>query len=217
MNGLQKAAGFASIIQAAGLVVILLFVLVLLPNIGIHPGDLNNPDKVLPAVTSPFLNEYYPLFLIFGLTILVTLGVYDRLQGNPPVLMQTALAAALAASIFWISYGMFGSAMVSILRSLNAQTPSLSQGSFVSATIVINGLLYAAPFAGSISILLWGWAGVQTRKLPQALGYVVILTGLYRLLAFFLPSLLASPLSLVHPVLSIIWGVWLGVVLLQEK
>jgi hypothetical protein len=217
MNGLQKTAGVASIIQALGFVVVLFFVLVLLPIIGIRPGDLNSPDKVLPVITSPVLKVYYSLFLVFGLTLIVTLGVYDRLQGNPPALMQVALAAALASAVFWISYGMFGSAMVSTLRSLNAQNPSLTQGSFVSATIVINGLLNSAPFAGSLNILLWGWAVIQTRKLPAALGYIVVAAGLLRLISFFVPSRLGSLLNTVELILNIIWGLWLGVVLLQGE
>jgi hypothetical protein len=216
MKGLEKAAGFASIIQALGFAAVLFFVLVLLPIIGIKPGDLNSPEKVLPVIASPVLRVYYSLFLIFGLTVVVTLGVYNRLEGNPPALMQIALAAALASSVFWISYGMFGRAMVSTLRSLNAQNPSLSQGSFISATIVINGLLSSAPFAGSLNVLLWGWAAVQSRKLPMVLGYFVIAAGLLRLIAFFVPSSLGSSLNLVQLLLSIIWGLWLGAVLLKD-
>jgi hypothetical protein len=216
MKGLQKAAGFASIIQALGFAAVLFFVLVLLPIIGIKPGDLNSPEKVLPVIASPVLKVYYSLFLIFGLTVVVTLGVYNRLEGNPPALMQIALAAALASSVFWISYGMFGRAMVATLRSLNAQNPSLSQGSFVSATIVINGLLSSAPFVGSLNLLLWGWASVQSRKLPIVLGYFVIAAGLLRLIAFFVPSNLGSSLNLVQLLLSIIWGLWLGALLLQD-
>jgi hypothetical protein len=217
MNNLQKAAGVASLIQAIGLMVVLFFVLVLLPIIGIKPGDLNSPDKVLPVISSPVLKVYYALFLVFGLTIVVTLGVYDRLEGKPPALMQIALAAALASAVFWISYGMFGSAMVSTLRSLNAQNPALFEGSLVSATIVINGLLNSAPFAGSWNIILWGSAAIQTRKLPSLLGYLVIGTGLIRFLIFFVPARLGSTLNSVHLVLSILWGLWLGAVLLQGE
>ncbi len=216
MKGLQKVAGIASIVQALGFVAVLFFVLVLLPIIGINPGDLNSPEKVLPVVGASALKTYYGLFLIFGLTIVVTLGVNDRLEGKPPALMQIALAAALASSIFWISYGMFGSAMVSTLKSLNAQNPAMAPGAFVSATIVINGLLNSAPFAGSLNILLWGWAAVQTRKLPVLLGYFVILAGLLRLLAFFVPSRLGTSINLIQLVLSILWGLWLGLVLLQD-
>ncbi len=216
MNGLQKVAGIASIVQAAGFAVVLFFLLVLLPIIGIKQGDLNSPDKVLPVIASPVLKVYYALFLVFGLTVVVTLGVYDRLQGNPPALMRIALAAALASSVFWISYGMFGIAMISTLRSLNAQNPTLSQGSFVSATIVINGLLNSAPFAGSWNILLWGWAAVKTRKLPVFLGYIVVAAGLVRLLTFLVPSRLGSTLNLIQLLLSILWGLWLGAVLLQD-
>jgi hypothetical protein len=217
MNGLQKAAGVASILQALGLVAVLFFVLVMLPIIGIKPGDLNSPDKVLPVISSPVLKVYYSLFLVFGLGIVVTLGVYDRLEGKPPALMQVALAAALASSVFWISYGMFGGAMISTLRSLNAQNPALFQGSLVSATIVINGLLNSAPFAGSWNIILWGSAAVQTRKLPALLGYLVIVTGLIRLLMFFVSARLGSTLNSIHLALSILGGLWLGIVLLQGE
>lgn len=217
MNGLQKVAGAASIVQALGLMVVLFFVVVLLPIIGIKPGDLNSPDKVLPVISSPVLKVYYGLFLVFGLSIVVTIGVYDRLEGKPSALMQIALAASLASSVFWISYGMFGSAMVSTLRSLNAQNPALFEGSLVSATIVINGLLNSAPFAGSWNIILWGSAAIQTRKLPVILGYIVIATGLIRFLIFFVPSRLGSTLNTVHLVMSILWGLWLGAVLLQGE
>ena len=217
MNGLQKTAGIASIVQAIGLIVVLFFVFVLLPIIGIKPGDLNIPDKVLPVVTASALKTYYSLFLVFGLSVIVALGVYDRLQGNPPALMQISVAAALASSIFWISYGMFGTAMVSTLKSLNAQNPSLSLGAFISATVVINGLLNSAPFAGSCSTLLWGWAAVQTRKLPVFLGYIVIAGSLIRLISFFVSSRLGSTLNLIQVLLSILWGLWLGWVLLQGE
>jgi hypothetical protein len=215
MNALQKVAGIASIVQALGFVAVLFFLLVLLPIIGIKPGDLNNPDKVQPVIALPLLKTYYTLFLVFGLTVVVTLGVYDRLQGNPPALMRISLAAALASAVFWIGYGMFGNSMVSTLRGVNAQNPALFQEAFISSTIVINGLLNSAPFAGSWNILLWGWAAVQTRKLPVVLGYIVVSAGVIRLLTFLLPSRIGSILNVVQLLLSVIWGLWLGAVLLQ--
>jgi hypothetical protein len=212
MNALQKVAAVASLLQAVGFVLVIMFLLVLLPGIGVSSNDFANPTKMLSALGSPLLTWYYALFIVFGLTVVVALGVYDRLQGQPPALMRIALAASLASAIFWVAYAMMGGAMVSNFGNLQRANPAAAQAALPAMLTVIDGLLNAAPYAGSWNILLWGAAIVQTGALPKSLGYLVAAAGVVRLATFFIAF---PPLNLLQLLMSIVWGVWLAILLWQ--
>ena len=80
MKALEKIAGVAAFVQAIGFILVLAYLLVLLPGLGVGSRDAGNAAKLLAASTSPLARAYYPIFVSFGVTlVLVTLGVNEHL------------------------------------------------------------------------------------------------------------------------------------------
>jgi hypothetical protein len=82
---------------------------------------------------------------------------------------------------------------------------------YLAVRVVSNALNTGAIFAAGWAILLSGWAARKTRGLPSGLAYLLMLAGTLSVLAF-----LVSPLSLIAPLLYIVWSIWLGIVLLRK-
>jgi hypothetical protein len=61
-------------------------------------------------------------------------------------------------------------------------------------------------------LLLLGWAALKIRCLPRILSYLTMLYGIVLVLELAVP-----PLMNVGVILGIIWGVWLGGVLLRSE
>jgi hypothetical protein len=61
-------------------------------------------------------------------------------------------------------------------------------------------------------LLLIGWAALKTKELSRILSYLLMLYGIIVILEFAV-----YPFMFVGVILGIIWGVWLGVVLLRSK
>ena len=75
---------------------------------------------------------------------------------------------------------------------------------------VADGLLTAAIFASGWFVFLASWAALRG-GLPKILSYLGLLFGAVSILAFAIP-----PFILIGVLLGIVWGIWLGIVLLRE-
>jgi hypothetical protein len=77
---------------------------------------------------------------------------------------------------------------------------------------VFLGLGIAGDSALGWVLLLIGWAALKTRGLPRILSYLSVLVGVVMILEFAV-----QPFMFVGLFLGIVWGLWLGVVLLRSK
>jgi len=91
-----------------------------------------------------------------------------------------------------------------------ASAQNLSTRRAVTAMYI--GLIFAGDHALGWVLLLIGWAALKTRGLPRILSYLLVLYGIIAILEFAV-----HPFMIVGVILGIIWGVWLGVVLLRSK
>ena len=73
-------------------------------------------------------------------------------------------------------------------------------------------MVVAGDHAAGWAMLLIGWAALKTSTLPRVLSYLSVLGGIVFIIEFA-----AKPLMPVSLFLSVIWGVWLGAVLLRSK
>src|SRR5438132_11480113 len=102
MNNLQKIACVSAFVQAAALAALLVFLIALLPRVGIPPSDLYVPASVLPAMRSPLLPIFYALFFSFGVTLLIiAFAMRARLGAGTPVLSRLWMLTAVIGAIGW--------------------------------------------------------------------------------------------------------------------
>jgi hypothetical protein len=207
---LQKIGGCGSIASALIGAMALLIVGLVFPRLGIvSPGDRFDPIKGINAESaSPTAFLLFNLDLIlWGMAfILIILALRERMQANEPNLMRMALIGVSATYALMLAAG-----LVSILGMpsiVTAKDPS----AYRALMGVYFGLMVGGDHAAGWAVLLTGWAALKTRALPRILGYLSVLVGIVFIIEFA-----AKPLMPVGLLLSILWGIWLGVVLLRSK
>jgi hypothetical protein len=207
---LQKIGGYASIVNAFLCAIFLVFLLLVLPRLGlVGPSDWIDPVKGIAAsiashVTFFLLNLVYILWSIAF--ILIVLSLRERMEASAPNLMWIAVIGVSISCALWLATGLIG--IVGMPSSASANDAS----AYRAGMGVYLGLSNAGDHAAGWALLLIGWAAVKTRLLPRILSYFLILNGIVGILEF-----VALPLGFVVLLLSIVWSLWLGVVLLRSK
>ena len=207
---LQKIGGYASIVNAFLCAIGLVFLLLVFPRLGlVGPSDWIDPVKGIAAssaspITFFLFNLEYILFSIAFILIILALG--ERMQASEPNLMRIAVIGVSIVCAVWLAAGLIGIASM----------PSIVSAKDASAFRAVNGVYLGLSFAGDHAwgwvLLLIGWAALKTRGLPRTLSYFSVLSGIVGIFEF-----VVMPLMFVYLLLGIIWGVWLGVVLLRSK
>jgi hypothetical protein len=94
--------------------------------------------------------------------------------------------------------------------------PSIVSANDASAYRAVQGVYLGLAIAGDHALgwvlLLIGWAALKARGLARILSYLLMLSAILGILEFAV-----QPFMFVVIFLGIIWGVWLGVVLLRSK
>jgi hypothetical protein len=128
------------------------------------------------------------------------------MQAGVPNLMQVVVIGVSIAGALLLA-----SALIQITVSpAIASAQNLSNRRAVTAICL--GLLFAGDHALGWVLLLIGWAALKTKELSRILSYLLMLYGIIVILEFAV-----YPFMFVGVILGIIWGVWLGVVLLRSK
>jgi hypothetical protein len=207
---LQKIGGVASLGFACLCAIFLVFHLVLFPRLGlVGSSDWIDPVKINAAWnTSPItfvLFNFVPILFSIAL-ILIALALRERMQAGVPNLMQIVfIGVSIACAL------LLASAIIEITVSPTiASAQNLPTRRAVTAMYL--GLIFAGDHAMGWVLLLIGWAALKTRGLPRILSYLLMLYGIIGILEFAV-----HPFMFVGVILGIIWGVWLGVVLLRSK
>ncbi len=207
---LQKIGGVASIGFACLCAIFLVFHLVVFPRLGlVGSSDWIDPVKINAAWnTSPItfvLFNFVPILFSIAL-ILIALALRERMQAGVPNLMQIVfIGVSIACAL------LLAAAIIEITVSPTiASAQNLSTRRAVTAMYL--GLIFAGDHAMGWVLLLIGWAALKTRGLPRILSYLTMLYGIVLALEFAV-----HPFMDVGVILGIIWGVWLGVVLLRSE
>ena len=207
---LQKIGGVASIGFACLCAIFLVFHLVVFPRLGlVGSSDWIDPVKINAAWnTSPItfvLFNFEPILFSIAL-ILIALALRERMQAGVPNLMQIVfIGVSIACAL------LLAAAIIEITVSPTiASAQNLSTRRAVTAMYL--GLIFAGDHAMGWVLLLIGWAALKTRGLPRILSYLTMLYGIVLVLEFAV-----HPFMDVGVILGIIWGVWLGVVLLRSE
>jgi hypothetical protein len=207
---LQKIGGVGSIASALIGTMAMVIIALVFPRLGlVGPGDRMDPIKGINAESaSPITFLLFNLDLIlWGMAfILIILALRERMQANAPNLMRIAVIGVSITYALMLAAGLIGIlGMPSIVTAKDASAYRAFMG-------VYFGLMVGGDHAAGWAVLLIGWAALKTRSLSRILGYLSVLVGIVFIIEFA-----AKPLMPVGLFLSIIWGVWLGAVLLRSK
>ncbi len=207
---LQKIGGFASIASALIGAMAMVIIALVFPRLGlVGPADRMDPIKGINAESaSPLTFVLFNLDLIlWGMAfVLIILALRERMQASAPNLMRLAVIGVSTTYAIMLVAGLIGIlGMPSIITAKDASAYRAFMGIYFALMVV-------GDQAAGWAVLLSGWAALKTRSLSRILGYFSVLVGIV-----FIIELAAKPLMPVGLILSIIWGLWLGVVLLRSK
>ncbi len=213
MNDFQKTGGVAALILAATFVVgFALFTTVLAP---IGFGDLD------PGQTVAFLADNQAItyianlivYVVFGFFLVVlALALYERLKAGSPAMAQTATAFGLIWATLAIGSGMLIMSGLGVVVDLYGKDPAQAASVWLVLDYVETGLFSSYEIPGGLWVLLVSWAALRAGRLPRALNYLGVVIGVAGLLTV-VPT--GDALNAVFGLGSIVWFVWLGIVMLR--
>jgi len=155
-------------------------------------------------------------YVIFGLALAVlALALRDRLRGaESPLARISAGLGLLWAGLLIASGSVFTMGMKNVL-DLHASDPAGAASAWWIIESVADGLGGGSgEVLGGPWVLLVSWAGLRSKRLPRALSWVGVATGLVGLVSI-IPPLRDAAIG--FGILQIPWLVWLGITLLRTR
>lgn len=207
MGAIQRAAGYAALVQGVLMLIVAGMFAVVLPARGFSTAsDFTNWSKLVPVMsTYNVVNVVAVLRSVVFLAVI--LGAIEWIQPGAPSLARLAATGACAGSALFLAQGMLGIVAWPILR----HTPQDAQTAGTAIQALSQSLVTAGIFAQGWVILLIGWAGWSGRRLSRPLSGVMILAGVLGVASFIAAALVMAAMAL-----TIVWTVWLGIALLRS-
>lgn len=213
MNDLQKMGGVSALIEAATFVVgLALFVTFLAPY---ESGDLDPGQKVAFLVDNLAVMYAWNLiiYIVFAIFLVVlALALYERLKAGSSAMVQVATAFGLIWAALILASGMLIINDLGVVAELHGADPAQAASVWLVLNAVENGLASEFEIPGGLWILLVSWAALRAGGLPRALNYLGVVIGVAGLLTI-VPAV--DALNIVFGLGSIVWFVWLGIVMLR--
>lgn len=138
------------------------------------------------------------------------------------LLVRFALAAGLLSGVFLIAAGaggqenvfqsVFPTAQQNLESARAIGLPDLTVLNMANNT-VSGGMRSTSAYASGWAMVLWGVAALKTKKLPIALSWIQIVTGILFALTVWIGPV-TGPFSFIG---MLIWSIWLGIYLLRVK
>ena len=211
---LQKMGGYASIISACITVIGILIFASIFKGFDTTGLGIYDPAKMLTAYqASPMGFCAFYILGILGsiLLFLVFLALEERMRTDAPLLMRIAIitvAANATLNITTMIGGFFRNVLLAATNDMSAFRAFLVLHEFLGSS---------AAFLLGWGFLLVGWTAIRSRKLPQILGYIIILLGIglviqfaFTVSQFMLGSIITTPLWFIVLI-------WLGIVFLRKS
>jgi hypothetical protein len=217
MNDFKKMGGIAALIMAATFVVGIGLAATSLASYA--GGDLDPIQTVALLADNQALIYIWNqiLYVVFGVFLVVlALALYERLKVGSPAMMQTATVFGLIWAGLLIGSGMVANIGMETVVDLYGQDPAQAATVWLAIESVVNGIGGEFELLGSLWILLISWAALRAGGLPRALNYLGLVVSVAGLLTV-VPALAELGLGYVFGLGSIVWFVWLGIVMLRGR
>jgi hypothetical protein len=215
MKTLQKFGGFAALYMAAAYLIGLVIFLVVLDYTSItDPAQkvaLNVDKQMVIFSTNLLMYVFFGLFLI-----ILSLALYDRLKSGAPAIMQVATAIGIIWAGSLMASGMVANAGLAAIVPLYASDPAQAALTWQGIEAVVHGLGYGnGDILGGLLTLLVSLAALRAGGLPKGLNILGLLAGAVGILSI-VPGL-SEMMGGIFGLISIIWFIWLGIVLLRSN
>lgn len=206
----EKIGGLASIVEVFLSVFLIVAIFILFPRIGlVAPDDWADPVKNIAAwEESP--TTFYLIaidLVLWSLTFVVlVLSLRNRLWNGTPNLMILSVIGASIAATLWLSSGALeiaGKEHIALAKDLSA---------FRVMNVTSYCLMSAGDFAFGWVLLLIGFAGIKTARLPHILNWILVVEG-----ACFILDQALDILGFLGLILAIASNLWLGIILISSK
>jgi hypothetical protein len=206
MDRVQHNGGTAGIITAVCLA--LLFVLFV--SSGLDPQTAQDPAKAIPLLTQKagvFAAIGVLGALAGGFGLVFTIGLFARLRDRAP----TRAAALLGLAFVGLTAHVIGSSLLwqggQFLVTVAAKDQVGASHAWIAVSAVAQGLNGLGNAFTGASILVAGWAIVETGAMNTTLGWIAVLGGVVQILQFFSAQ---QALMGIGFLLTIIWLAWGG-------
>ena len=215
MKTLQKFGGFAAFYLAAAYLIGIILFIVVLDYLSItDPAQkvaLNVDKQMVIFSTNLLMYVFFGLFLI-----ILSLALYDRLKGDAPAIMQVATAIGIIWAGSLIASGMVANAGLDAIVPLYAKDPAQAALTWQGIEAVSHGLGFGnGDILGGLLTLLVSLAALRAGGLPKGLNILGLLAGAIGILSI-VPGL-SEMMGGIFGLISIIWFIWLGIVLLRSS
>jgi hypothetical protein len=215
MKTLQKFGSFAAFYLAAAYLIGIILFIVVLDYLSItDPAQkvaLNVDKQMVIFSTNLLMYVFFGLFLI-----ILSLALYDRLKVGAPALMQAATAIGIIWAGSLIVSGMVANAGLAVIVPLFAEDPAQAALTWQAIEAVSHGLGFGnGEILGGLQTLLVSLAALRAGGLPKGLTILGLLVGTVGIISI-IPGL-SEMMAGIFGLISIIWFIWLGIVLLRSS
>jgi hypothetical protein len=201
MTHLQKLGGIAALVNVIVAIATLATVIFL---IGV--SAIADPNKLIDLAISnpmPLLIQDGLKFVSAGISNVLILAVANYLQRDASALLSIATGFGVLSVFCLVSNATLS--LYAISQAPTYDQAALS-GSHLSSMI---GLLAVAALGlNGLWFLLMSWTALKSHQLPSLLCYLGLAIGMLSLV---------PPLGIIVLLLSIVWSVWMGQVLLKGE
>ena len=215
MKTLHKFGGFAALYLAAAYLIGMVLFLVVLD----YPSITNPAQKVALNVDKQMVifSTNLLMYVFFGLfLIILSLALYDRLKSGAPAIMQVATAIGIIWAGSLMASGMVANAGLDAIVPLYAKDPTQAALAWQGIEAVSHGLGFGnGDILGGLLTLLVSLAALRAGGLPKGLNILGLLAGAVGIISI-VPGL-SEMMGGIFGLISIIWFIWLGIVLLRSN
>ena len=215
MKALQKFGGIAALYMALAHLMGLIIFIVILDYISItdlaQKVAMNVDNQAVVFSTNLLMYVFFGFFLI-----VFSLALYNRLKAGAPALMQVATAIGIIWAGSLIASGMVANAGLTTVVALNTTDPTQAALTWQGIETVSHGLGFGnGDILGGLLTLLVSLAALRAGGLPKGLNILGLLAGAVGIISI-VPGL-SEMMGGIFGLISIIWFIWLGIVLLRSN
>ena len=213
MKTLQKFGGFAAFYLAVAYLIGIVIFLVILNSFSIT--DPVQKVALLVEMQMVTFSTNLLMYVFFGFALIVlSLALYDRLKSGAPNIMQAATAIGIIWAGSLMASGMVANAGLDVIVPLYAKDPAQAALPWQGTEDVSHWLGFGnGDILGGLLTLLVSLAALRAGGLPKGLNILGLLAGAVGIISI-VPGL-SEMMGGIFGLISIIWFIWLGIVLLR--
>ncbi len=218
MRDVRKLGGIAALVEAVFFLLVPVLFLLILPRLGLTLSDQGDTTKLLVFSTKNAALMLFDAAAVIAAAAMVALALmmHERLRDAAPLVMRGALIAASIGAALLVASGIGDIYVLSGLTQLYAANHAMAATAYAAVSALGIGLFWAGMLAYGVWVTIASWVALRSGAFKPALNYIGLAWGVLAILSVFAyvsPTLYL--LSLLAPIVGVIWAGWLAMLLLQ--